>query len=54
MNLLDEDLGCVLLCDVCESEITLVDDVSNTGCCAACGIAYVFDLVAHVDASVSA
>jgi len=39
------DFGCLLLCDVCESEITLPDDLTDTGCCAACGVTYVFDLL---------
>lgn len=43
MNATDSDLGCVLLCDVCEGEIMLLDDLTDTGCCAACGLAYVFD-----------
>lgn len=43
MNVTASDLGCVLLCDVCEGEILLLDDVSDTGCCTACGIAYEFD-----------
>ena len=44
MNLIDSDLGVFLLCDVCEGEIMLPDDLADTGCCAACGLAYLFDL----------
>ena len=43
MNVFDTDFGSLLLCDVCEGEIMLPDDLSDTGCCAACGVAYVFD-----------
>lgn len=43
MNLIDSHLGVLLLCDVCEGEILLPDDLGDTGCCAACGIAYAFD-----------
>jgi len=53
MNLIDSDLGVFLLCEVCEGEIILTDDLADTGCCAACGIAYLFDL-SEPRASVSA
>lgn len=53
MNLIDSDLGCHLMCDVCEGEIMILDDLTDTGCCAACGLAYVFDNADQI-ASVSA
>ena len=43
MNVSDTDLGCLLLCDVCEGEITIFDDTADCGCCSACGVAYAFD-----------
>ncbi len=39
----DHDLAVLLLCDVCENEILLPDDLEDTGCCTACGVAYLFD-----------
>ncbi len=42
MDVIDRDLAIFLLCDVCEGEITFPDR-GDTGCCAACGIAYAFD-----------
>ena len=43
MNVSDSNLGVFLLCDVCEGEIMLPEDFGDTGCCTACGIAYIFD-----------
>ncbi len=43
MTIDDRDLGVALLCDVCDNEILLPDDLADAGCCTACGIAYLFD-----------
>lgn len=48
------ELGSVLLCEVCEGEILTHDEIAGgTGCCTACGIAYLFDDTVELEQAVS-
>jgi len=53
-NLLDIDFVCILVCDVCEGEITTPEGPGGIGCCRACGIAYAFDLAERPGRAVTA